>query len=271
MEIKNKDEEFSNYSFHLWTSKTPPIKYLAELLKDILTEGKFQCTEDGIKLIALDNSKLVLVHLNLYGDKFESFKCDKPINLSLNLDHFFKIIKNIENSDTLRLFVPKNDNNVLGIERYNKDENMYNTIFQSTILLENTDINIPPATFDNVIIMSSARFQKICREISQFSEDIEITSSGNQLIFRGYDAQVKQEIKIKPSQEAMQFENNVNTDRIVQGVFKLKYLLQFCKCANLDKKIKIYFQNDYPLVIKCDVSGLGEIKLLLAPKIEDKE
>ena len=39
----NQQEEpqndFSKYSFHLWTSKTPPIKYLTELLKDLLTEG----------------------------------------------------------------------------------------------------------------------------------------------------------------------------------------------------------------------------------------
>ena len=31
--------DFSNYVFHLWTSKTPPIKYLTELLKDLINDG----------------------------------------------------------------------------------------------------------------------------------------------------------------------------------------------------------------------------------------
>ena len=261
--------EFANYIFHLWTSKTPPIKYLAELLRYLLTEGNLECNADGIKLLSMDPSRSVLVHLNLQVDGFESYKCEQPLVLGLNLEDFFKIIKNMENSDTLRLFVSKNDVNTIGIERYNKDENIYNTIFQSLMDIERQNQNIPPAKFDSVIIMSSTRFQKICREIFQFSEQIEITSVGNQLIFRGYNSNVKQEIKIRPTPEGMQYEENEKSDKIVQGVFDLKYLVQFSKCANLDKNIRIHFKNDYPLVIQCNVASLGTIRLCLAPKVQD--
>ena len=35
--------ENPDYNFHLWTSKTPPIKYLSELfLRDLLTEGNLE-------------------------------------------------------------------------------------------------------------------------------------------------------------------------------------------------------------------------------------
>ena len=244
--------EFANYAFHLWTSKTPPIKYLAELLRDLLTEGNLECNEDGIKLLSMDPSRSVLVHLNLQVDGFESYKCEQPLVLGLNLEDFFKIIKNMENSDTLRLFVSKSDTNVIGIERFNKDENIYNTIYQSLMDIELQNPTIPPAKFDNVIIMNSSRFQKICREIFQFSEQIEITSVGNQLIFRGCNSNVKQEIKIKPTPDCMQYEENEKADKIVQGVFDLKYLVQFSKCANLDKNIRIHFKNDYPIIISSD-------------------
>ena len=43
--------DLSKYSFHLCTSKTTPIKYLSELLRDLLTEGNLECSEDGIKLL----------------------------------------------------------------------------------------------------------------------------------------------------------------------------------------------------------------------------
>mgnify|MGYP003338601772 FL=1 len=262
--------EFANYAFHLWTSKTPPIKYLAELLRDLLTEGNLECNEDGIKLLSMDPSRSVLVHLNLQVDGFESYKCEQPLVLGLNLEDFFKIIKNMENSDTLRLFVSKSDTNVIGIERFNKDENIYNTIYQSLMDIELQNPTIPPAKFDNVIIMNSSRFQKICREIFQFSEQIEITSVGNQLIFRGCNSNVKQEIKIKPTPDCMHYEENETSDKIVQGVFDLKYLVQFSKCANLDKNIRIHFKNDYPIIIQCNVASLGIIRLCLAPKTTEK-
>ena len=55
------EEDKQDYVFYLWTSKTPPIKYLTELLRDLLTEGNFECNSDGIKLRAVDPGRIVLV------------------------------------------------------------------------------------------------------------------------------------------------------------------------------------------------------------------
>lgn len=261
--------ESSKYSFHLWTSKTPPIKYLSELLRDLLTEGNLECNEDGIKLLSVDPTRTVLVHLKLYASKFEEYTCHEPKVLGLNLEDFFKIIKNMENSDTLRLFVEKQDENSMGIQRHNKEENIDNTIYLSLMDIPLHDRKIPPAKFDNVIVMSSGRFQRICREISQFSDKIEITSLGEELSFKGYNPNVKQEIKIKPANSGMRFESNETPNQIVQGIFDLKHLVQFSKCANLSSSIKLHFKNDFPLVIQCDVANLGTIKLCLAPQSEE--
>ena len=78
------------------------------------------------------------------------------------------------------------------------------------------------------------------------------------------------EIKIKPSANGMKFEST-NPDEIVQGVFKLKHLVQFSKCANLSNSVKIMIKNNYPIVISADISGLGFIRLCLAPNAEEEE
>ena len=264
----SEQNDFSKYSFHLWTSKTPPIKYLTELLKDLLTEGNLEGSADGIKLLSIDSGRTVLIHLKLDKSSFEDYKCEQPLVLGINLEHFFKIIKNMENSDTLRLFVEKDNVNRLGIERYNKEENINNTIYQSLIDIPVQRRDIPSPTFKSVIVMSSARFQKICREISQFSEKIEITCVGNQLIFKGCNESASQEIRLKPSANGMSFEQN-SPDEIVQGVFKLKHLVQFSKCSNLSSSIRILIRNDYPIVIHCDIAGLGFVRLCLAPNAEE--
>lgn len=261
--------EESNYKFHLWTSKTPPIKYLSELLRDLLTEGNLECNEDGIKLLSVDPTRTVLVHLKLFGNKFEEYKCDENMVIGLNLEDFFKIIKNMENTDTLRLFVDKDDENSIGIERFNKEESINNTIYLSLMDIPLYERTIPPAKFDSVIIMSSSRFQRICREIFQFSEKIEITSVGNQLSFKGYNTNVKQEIVVKPAATGMKFESNENPELIVQGIFDLKHLVQFSKCANLSNTVRLHFKNNFPLVIQCDVANIGTIKLCLAPQSEE--
>ncbi len=262
--------DYSNFAFHLWTSKTAPIKYLTELLKDLLTEGNLECNTEGIKLLSIDSGRTALVHLKLHHDSFEEYICENPLVLGINLENFFKIIKNLENSDTLRLFVNKDNVNRIGIERFNKEENINNTMYMSLIDIPVQSRDIPSPTFKSVIIMSSTRFQKICREISQLSDKIEITCAGNQLIFNGCNENSSQEIRVKPSATGMQFEQNT-PDEIVQGVFKLKYLVQFSKCANLSGQVKIYLKNNYPIVLESVMPGLGFIRLCLAPNIEENE
>ena len=96
------DNNLDEYNFYLWTSKTPPIKYLIELLRDLLTEGNLECYPDHIKLQAVDPSRVVLIHSRLEGEKFEEYYCPQHIVLGLNMEDLFKIIKNMENSDTLK-------------------------------------------------------------------------------------------------------------------------------------------------------------------------
>ena len=228
-----------------------------------------ECNADGIKLLSIDSGRTVLIHMKLFKDGFEDFKCEQPVILGINLEHFFRIIKNLENQDTLKLFVTKDNVNRIGIERFNKEENINNTIYQSLIDIPVTQRDIPSPTFNSVIIISSARFQKICREISQFSDKIEIMVVNNTLIFKGYNESASQEIQIKPTSNGMQFEANT-PDEIVQGVFKLKSLVQFSKCANLSNTLKIMIRNNYPIVISAEMPGLGFIRLCLAPEVEEE-
>jgi proliferating cell nuclear antigen len=259
----------SDYKFYIWTSKTPPIKYLTELLRDLLTEGNLECNSEGIRLQAVDPSRVVLVHTKLYGDKFEDYFCPEPIILGLNMEDTFKIIKNMENSDTLKLFVKHENPNMLGIETFCKEENSCDTTYLNLMDLPVNNFQIPPAEFDNVIVMSSNRFQKICRNIYNFSEKIEIECVGSQLIFRGCNLNVRQESKIKPTTNGMKFIQNEKPDEIIQGEYDLKHLVLFSKCSNLSSTIKIHIKNDYPLVLQCDVASIGEIKLCLAPQGEE--
>lgn len=263
------DHNLEDYNFYLWTSKTPPVKYLIELLRDLLTEGNLECYPEYIKLQAVDPSRVVLIHSRLEADKFEEYHCPERLVLGLNMEDLFKIIKNMENTDTLKLFVKKNNVNKLGIETYCKEENTCDTTYINLMDLPYQNITIPSQTFDNVISIPASRFQKICRVIYGFSEKIEIECENSKLKFRGCNNNVKQEIIIKPTNNGMQFIKNNTPDEIIQGFFELKHLVVFSKCSNLSNTIHLHIKNNYPLVLKCNVANLGEIKLCLAPQVDE--
>ena len=114
--------------------------------------------------------------------------------------------------------------------------------------------------------MPSGDFQKICRDMYNLSDELEIKSIGSQLIFSCKGQFAEQETSIGTSTNGLNFIQNEDSVKIIQGVYALKYLVLFSKCTNLCNSVELYLKNDFPLIIKYNIASLGEIKLCLAPK-----
>jgi DNA polymerase III sliding clamp (beta) subunit (PCNA family) len=53
------------------TVQTAAVRTLIEALKCILVEMSLVFDKDGLRMVAMDNTRTVLVHLRLFADKFE--------------------------------------------------------------------------------------------------------------------------------------------------------------------------------------------------------
>lgn len=243
------------------TVQASSFKILIEALKELLTDTSVEFDETGMKIIAMDTSHIVLVHMKLDADKFEHFDCKNKINIGINMLNFHKLIKTINSNDTLTLFMDGSDINHLGIKIENNEKNTKTTYKLNLLDLDSETISIDPTKFNSVITLPSTDFQKICRDMSNVSEFVEIKNIYNQLIFNCKGDFCCQETVISDSNG----QSINNSCEIIQGVFKLKYLVLFTKCTNLCNTIELYLKNDYPLIIKYSVASLGEIKLAIAP------
>lgn len=265
--MNNRD---NNHLFSLCTSKTKPVKDLFELLHDLINEGNLECSKEGIRLLNINRGGNFILHLRLYENSFEHYSCDeRPIVLGLNLEEIFKIIKLVENNETLTLFVPNDDIDRLSIQRFNIEEKIINTKSLALYDIATEVINIPDIEFDNVIVMPAQRFQKICREYYQFSDTVEIVSCDNTIYFKSSGDRVKQELSISETEDGVAFEKQGNKNSIFRGNFNLKYLVKFAKCANLCTNISIHLKNDCPLIIECNMEDFGLIRLCISETIDD--
>ena len=59
------------------------------------------------------------------------------------------------------------------------------------------------------------------------------------------------------------------TNNIVQGIFELKNIILFTKCASLCNDIQIYMKNDFALTIVYTIATLGTITIAISPIRED--
>jgi proliferating cell nuclear antigen len=254
---------------YLKTVQSNAFKTLVEALKDILTDTNIKFDETGLKIIAMDTSQTVLVHLKLEAKNFEIYECKTKFVIGLSMINFFKLIKTMTNNDTLELSVMESNPNLLNIRYENGEKNTITKYKLNLIDLKEDEIEIPPAHFSSILTMPSSDFQKVCRDMSNLSSTIEIKSIGNSLMFSCVGDFATQETIFGEGSGSLSFTKTTGEEEIIQGYYNLKHLILFTKCTNLCNSIELYMRNNYPLVIKFAVGSLGYLKMCLAPKALD--
>lgn len=258
----------SDKIMELKTVQTGAFKTLIEAMKEILTDANIEFTDSAVKIITMDPTQTILVHLKLEKDSFEYYHCKHKIVIGVNMLNFFKLIRTLTNNDALTLYVDNVNTNILGIRIENGEKNSLTNYYLNLIEVDETIYQIPPAQFESIITMPSGEFNKICRDMINLSEIIEIKSVGSQLIFSCKGEFASQETIIGETSHGLTFVKSGSEDNIIQGYYNLKHLVLFAKCTNLCNSIEMYMKNNFPIVIKFTVGSLGSLKLALAPKIE---
>lgn len=284
-----------HHCLEIRTLQAVAFKVLIEAIKELLTDTCIEFDETGMKIVAMDTSHVVLVHLKLEASKFEVYHCDGRVSIGVNMLNLHKLIKTINNNDQLTIFMDTDDMNHLCIKIENTDKNSKTTYRLNLLDLDHQNISVDPTNFTEVVTLPSADFQKICRDMHNLADYMEIKSIRNQIIFSCTGEFCSQETIICDNDNeaaagggcgagpedqqqggsgcgmaagggdgGLPLQHRPGGD-IVQGVFSIKHLVLFTKCTNLCSTMELYLKNDYPLIIKYDVSSLGSISLALAP------
>lgn len=269
----NKNNVNSSTEGNVLTIKTvqiAPFRTLMTALKDILLETNITFEPDGMRIINMDKSHTILVHLFLAAQNFEFYECKKDkIIIGVNMFHLFKLINTIENDETLTIYIENSDYvdgivSHLTLKYENGEIKQCKTQKLRLIEPDPEELQYPDVTFSSIINLPSADFQKIIRDLSCISEKLEIKSVGNELIFKCSGQFASAEIHRAESDGSMGFISKQDSSKIIQGEFSLKNLSYFIKCTNLCQQIEVYLENDLPLVVKYNVASLGSIRMCLA-------
>ena len=256
------------YSVEAKTVQTSAVRTLVEALRSILVEMSLLFDKDGIRMVAMDNTRTVLVHLRLNADKFEKFEYNHTTPkfvIGVNTDHLYKIVKTATNDDTLSFYVEKNDPNSLGILMENGEKKQVHKYKLNLLDREEPELQLPDTEFSTRITMPSMDFQKMCRDMVLLSaKTIEITNVGNTLSFscKGHFASRVTTMGDDVTDFSV---TKKSSTEITSGQFSLPHLVLFTKCTNLCNNMEIHMKNGWFLMIRYVVANLGEIKLCLMP------
>lgn len=277
----------ADYILEIKTVQAPTFKLLVDALKEILIDVNLEFDETGLRVVALDNTHVVLVHMKLNADQFETYQCKRKLYVGINMLKLHMLIKTIGNNDVLTLFIEENDPNKLGVLIENPEKNV-RTIYKLSLLDINVvNIKIPPADFQVTVTMPSVHFQKIIRDMHNLADFLEVRNVEDQLCFTckgefctqetflGTDKNsglviTRPDAEMEPGEGGAASTSTSTADHeIIQGVFSLKYMSMFTKFTNLCATVEIHLKNNFPLILRYRVASLGTLSIFLAQQDVD--
>merc|ERR1711860_310072 len=205
--------------------------------------GNFDCSEKGLQVQSMDSSHVALGSLLLRESAFADFKCDRPTSLGMNVDSLAKILKMCGPTDDLKL-----------------------------MQIESEHMEIPEQHYKVTARLPSAEFQRICRDLKEFGETMQVKASKEGITFSVQGDAGGGNVMLKP-REAEKAEERValTVHEPVTATFALRYLVNFAKAAPLSGTVELGLGPDAPLLVKYDLerSDNGFMQFYLAPKIDE--
>ena len=255
--------------FKAKTQEGHTIKTLAELLQHTVKVACFVVDDDSIKLRMVDSHRRILIDTQLNSSNFQIYRFgggSERLYMGINLNHLHKMLKSIKKKDSIILFITAEKPDDLGIQVIPKENNRVTTSYIKIQNVQHLDIELPEG-YTRPIIVPANEYQKMCKEMNNISQTIQVTAEEYRIKFMCDAGSVyKREVTFGDIDDEEEAQATT-----YEEIFDTEQLVRIIKVAGLGTSLQIFPKTDLPLLLKSSVGTLGSISIYIKTKAQIEE
>jgi proliferating cell nuclear antigen len=258
---------------HLKIGEINSLKIIIDTLGKIVSETVWTIHNpkdkknkfSGLEISTADSSRSIYMKIQIEDDKFLEFNSKhEKYEIGINLEKLNKMIKAVEKDDIINMYLSEKDLQCLIIDIERAMTKGKKTLKFPLIELEQEKKPTKKEEYEKIVSMSATIYKKIFKEFDDF-ENVKIKCTKKNILFT-----YKDDTGTEINDEYMLDEDGINieifsTSDEFTGVYPIKYLILFGKCANLCGELQIYMKNKNALVVKMPTLSFGTIIISLSP------
>lgn len=247
------------------------LKKVVEAIRELVTDVNIDCTSAGLSLQSMDDAHVTLVILQMRAGGFENYRCDRTIPIGINMSSLAKIIKCGNNEDTLTLKA-NDDGETLSIVFESPKGDKVSDYELKLMDLDIEHLSVPDASYDVNVRMSSAEFQRICRDLQNISESVTISAIKDCLKFAAQGEIANGSVLVRQNASVDdKISTQINMVQPASLGLSLKFLNMFTKATSLSEHVILGLSDGVPMLVEYPIEDLGYLRFYLAPKVGDDE
>lgn len=241
----------------------------AKLLKDMITsisilvdEGTFKIEPDGMKLRAMDPSRVAMIDFEWPKTIFEEYISTEPTKMCINITEFLKLLKRASKDETVELSLDEKTGKLqLTIAgKYTRNFTM------PTLEASEEEVPTPKITFNVRAKATTQGLSQAIEDAQLVSDHVKIEADPDKIVFTASGDLMGATITLQKGSDALL---DLEAKEHQKATFSLSYLAEIIKAASATSDIAtLEFSSDMPIKLDFHQPKEGKLSFFLAPRIE---
>jgi len=241
----------------------------AKLLKDMMTaistlidEATFDINPDGIKLRAMDPSRVAMIDFEWPKTIFDEYNCNEPMKMCINISEMLKLLRRTEKDESVELSLDEKTGRlqITITGRYVRSFNM------PTLEAVEEEVPTPKVAFNVEAKVTTDGLAKAIEDANLVSDHVRIEIDKEKMVMRATGDLMGATIEMKKGSDAVL---DLEAKEASKATFSLSYLSEIVKAATATSDVAtIEFSTDMPIRLDFQQPKEGKLTFYLAPRIE---
>jgi proliferating cell nuclear antigen len=241
----------------------------AKLLRDMITsisilvdEATFKLDPEGVKLRAMDPSRVAMVDFEWPKTIFEEYMCTEPTKMCINISELLKLLKRAGKDEVVELSLDEKTGK-LQIKitgKYTRNFTM------PTLEASEEEVPTPKLSFNVKVKTTAGGLSQAIEDAQLVSDHVRVEADPEKLVLNASGDLMGANISLQKGSDAIL---DLEAKEPAKATFSLSYLSEIIKAASATSEIAtLEFSSDMPIKLDFQQTREGKLTFYLAPRIE---
>jgi len=248
--------------FKLKVADAKLLRDMATAISILVDEATFQITPEGLKLRAMDPSRVAMIDFEWPKTVFEEYACTEPTKMCINISELLKLLKRAGKDEVVELALDEKTGRlqVKITGKYTRNFTM------PTLEASEEEVPTPKITFNVKAKTTAEGLRQAIEDAELVSDHVRIEADTEKLVFQATGDLMGATIEIKKGSDALL---DLEVKEPSKATFSLSYLSEIIKAASATSDIAtLEYSTDMPIKLDFQQAKEGKLTFYLAPRIE---
>jgi proliferating cell nuclear antigen len=248
--------------FKLKVADSKLLRDMATAISILVDEATFKIEPDGLKLRAMDPSRVAMIDFEWPKTIFEQYEATEPSKMCINISELLKLLKRAGKDESVELNLDDKTGRlqVKIMGKYARNFTM------PTLEASEEEVPTPKITFNVKAKTTTAGLSQAIEDAQLVSDHVKIEADSEKLVLNAAGDLMGATITLQKGNDALL---DLEAKEPSKATFSLSYLSEIIKAASATSDIAtLEFSTDMPVRIDFQQNKEGKLTFFLAPRIE---